>query len=156
MASSPRRVRARRCAIGRRRRSRIPASPIFFNFPLDIFPGSLYFVEMPKGDYLGEFEQIVMLAVLRLERDAYGMEVRREIELRTGRDASIGAVYATLDRLETKGLVRSRDLEPRGNEGRPRRLYKVTAAGGRALEKTQVAVARMWEGVRVPGPVQGV
>src|SRR6266851_4539058 len=69
----------------------------------------LYFVEMAKGDFLGEFEQIILLAVLRLADDAYGMEVRREIEARAGRDASIGAVYATLDRLEAKGLVRSRE-----------------------------------------------
>ena len=106
---------------------------------------------MPKGDYLGEFEQIIMLAVLRLHKDAYGMEVRREIETRTGRDASIGAVYATLDRLETKGLVRSRELAPHGEKGRPRRLYQVTADGGRALERSQAAVASMWEGVKVPG-----
>ena len=106
---------------------------------------------MPKGDYLGEFEQIILLAVLRLEKEAYGMEVRREIESRTGRDASIGAVYATLDRLETKGLVRSQELSPEGDKGRPRRLYRVTAAGGRALERTQEAVASMWEGVKVRG-----
>jgi DNA-binding PadR family transcriptional regulator len=106
---------------------------------------------MAKGDFLGEFEQIIMLAVLRLEDQAYGMEVRREIETRTGRDASIGAVYATLDRLESKGMVRSRELAPEGDKGRPRRLYRVTAEGGRALARTQQAVSKMWEGVRVPG-----
>ena len=106
---------------------------------------------MAKGEFLGEFEQIVMLAVLRLEAEAYGMEVRREIEARAGRDASIGAVYATLDRLESKGLVRSRELAPEGDKGRPRKLYRVTADGGRALARTQQAVNRMWEGVRVPG-----
>ena len=106
---------------------------------------------MPKGDYLGEFEQIILLAVLRLEKDAYGMEVRREIESRTGRDASIGAVYATLDRLETKGLVRSQELAAEGDRSRPRRLYQVTANGARSLERTQVAVASMWEGVKVRG-----
>jgi PadR family transcriptional regulator PadR len=103
---------------------------------------------VPKGDYLGEFEQIILLAVLRLDKDAYGMEVRREIETRTGRDASIGAVYATLDRLETKGLVRSKELAA---DGRPRRLYTVTANGARALERTQAAIASMWEGVKVRG-----
>jgi PadR family transcriptional regulator PadR len=102
-----------------------------------------------KGDYLGEFEQLVMLAVLRLQDDAYGMEVRREIESRAGRDSSIGAVYATLDRLETKGLVRSRELAPEGDRGRPRRLYLITADGGRALERTQAAVASMWAGLKV-------
>lgn len=103
---------------------------------------------MPKGDYLGEFEQIILLAVLRLEKDAYGMEVRREIEARTGRDAWIGAVYATLDRLETKQLVRSKELAA---DGRPRRLYTVTASGARALQRTQEAIASMWEGVKVRG-----
>ena len=73
---------------------------------------------MAKGDFLGEFEQIIMLAVLRLEEQAYGMEVRREIETRTGRETSIGAVYATLDRLETKGLVRSRERTSRWTCGR--------------------------------------
>jgi PadR family transcriptional regulator PadR len=103
---------------------------------------------MAKGEFLGEFEQIILLAVLRLEDSAYGMEVRREIEARTGRDASIGAVYATLDRLESKGLVRSRE---HAEQGRPRKLYRITAEGGRALARTQLAVNKMWEGVRVPG-----
>jgi DNA-binding PadR family transcriptional regulator len=104
---------------------------------------------MAKGEFLGEFEQLVMLAVLRLEQNAYGMEVRREIESRAGRDSSIGAVYATLDRLETKGLVHSRELAPEGEKGRPRRLYRITAEGGRALERTKTAVASMWEGIKV-------
>jgi DNA-binding PadR family transcriptional regulator len=106
---------------------------------------------VPKGDYLGEFEQIILLAVLRLGKEAYGMEVRREIESRTGRDATIGAVYATLDRLETKGMVRSQEFAPEGEKGRPRRLYRVTAEGGRALERAQAALASMWEGVKVRG-----
>ena len=67
-----------------------------------------------KGDFLGEFEQLVLLALLRLGDEAYGMTVRREIEERAARDVSIGAVYATLDRLEEKGLVKSRLGEPHG------------------------------------------
>ena len=106
---------------------------------------------MAKGDFLGEFELIVMLAVLRLETEAYGMEVRREIESRTGRDASIGAVYATLDRLENKGLVRSQESAPEGTQARPRRLYRITADGSRALERTREAFTSMWEGVKVRG-----
>jgi len=106
---------------------------------------------MAKGEFLGEFEQLVMLAVLRLKNDAYGMEVRREIETRAGRDASIGAVYATLDRLETKGLVRSREQAPEGDRVRPRRLYVISADGERALERTQSAVANMWQGLKVRG-----
>ena len=103
---------------------------------------------MAKGDFLGEFEQIILLAVLRLAEQAYGMEVRREIEDRTGRESSIGAVYATLDRLESKGLIRSREQT---ESGRPRKLYRVTAEGSRALAATHKAAAAMWEGVRVPG-----
>jgi PadR family transcriptional regulator PadR len=100
---------------------------------------------MAKGEYLGEFEQIILLAVLQLQHKAYGMEVRREIEARTGRDASIGAVYSTLDRLEKKGLIRSCEQD----SVHPRRLYKVTAAGKRSLESTRVALARMSEGLRL-------
>ena len=106
---------------------------------------------MAKGEFLGEFEQLVMLAVLRLKDGAYGMEVRREIEARAGRDASIGAVYATLDRLEAKGLMRSRELAPQGDKGRLRRLYVITAEGLRALERTQAAMASMWQGLKVRG-----
>ena len=71
---------------------------------------------MAKGEFLGEFEQLVLIALLRLGDEAYGMAVRREIEARAGRDVSIGAVYATLDRLESKGLVRSRLGEAIGRE----------------------------------------
>ena len=63
---------------------------------------------MSKGDHLGEFELLVLSALLRLGDDAYGVAIRAEIEERAGRNASIGAVYATLERLEKKGLIRSR------------------------------------------------
>jgi PadR family transcriptional regulator PadR len=105
---------------------------------------------MPKGDSLGEFEQLVMLAVLRLRQEAYGMTVRREIEKRTGRESAIGAVYATLDRLEHKGFVRSRETmasEDRG--GRPRRIYQVTGAGEKSLQETGKALASMMEGLKL-------
>lgn len=104
---------------------------------------------MAKGDWLGEFEQIVMLAVLRLDEGAYGMEVRREIALRTGRDTSIGAVYATLDRLENKGFVRSHEIGPEGEKGRPRRAYRVTASGARSLDQALSAIARLRDGLRL-------
>ena len=106
---------------------------------------------MAKGDYLGEFELLVLLAVVRLDDEAYGMEVRREIEARAARDASIGAVYATLDRLETKGLVRSREVPPDKDQTRTRRLYRVTADGSRALARTRNAMDSMWQGVKVRG-----
>jgi PadR family transcriptional regulator, regulatory protein PadR len=101
---------------------------------------------MPKADFLGEFEQIILLAVLRLAGNAYGMEVRRELESRIGRDSSIGAVYATLDRLETKGLLHSHEIV---DGPRPRRLYKVTAQGEQALQVSRQALTRMWQGLKV-------
>jgi PadR family transcriptional regulator PadR len=101
---------------------------------------------MARGEYLGEFEQIVLLAVARLEGESYGMAIRREIEDRTGRQVSIGAVYATLDRLERKGLVRARDAE---TGGRARRFFAVTPAGVSRLDASRDMQARMWAGVRL-------
>jgi DNA-binding PadR family transcriptional regulator len=101
-----------------------------------------------KGDVLGEFEQLVLLALLRLGDGAYGMTVRREIEERADRDVSIGAVYATLDRLEEKGMVKSRlgeSTEARG--GRAKKCFRITAAGARALERSQQALRHMLEGL---------
>ena len=89
---------------------------------------------MPRGDFLGSLEQIVMLAVMRLGADAYGMTVRREIEARTGREISIGAVYATLERLEAKGYVSSFTGEPTAERGgRAKRHFEIEAAGHQAL-----------------------
>jgi PadR family transcriptional regulator, regulatory protein PadR len=101
-----------------------------------------------KGEFLGEFEQLVLLALLRLGDEAYGMAVRREIEARAERAVSIGAVYATLDRLESKGLVRSRidgGSEDRG--GRMRKCFTLTGAGARSLERSQHALRRMLAGL---------
>ena len=99
---------------------------------------------MARGDYLGEFEQLVMLAVARLGDDAYGMTIRREIESRTSRAASLGAVYATLDRLTDKGLVRvRRDEQP----GRPRWFFTLTPGGIGALETARAIQTRMWAGL---------
>jgi DNA-binding PadR family transcriptional regulator len=103
---------------------------------------------MPKGEFLGEFEQLVLLALIRLGDEAYGMAVRRELEHRAARDVSIGAVYATLDRLEGKGLVKSRlgaASEERG--GRPKKCFTITGAGARALERSQQALRDMLEGL---------
>lgn len=103
---------------------------------------------MTTDAYLGEFEQLVLLAVLRCGKAAYGMAVRRELLERAKRDTAIGAVYATLDRLEEKGLVTSA-FSAGGPErgGRPRRCYTVNAAGRRALRRAEDTVKRMREGV---------
>lgn len=97
---------------------------------------------------LGEFEQIVLLAVRRLGEGAYAVPIRREISTRTGRSPARGALYITLDRLERKGYLESRLSDPgveRGN--RARRYYHVTAEGVRALEHSWAALRRMWEGL---------
>ena len=101
-------------------------------------------------DYLGEFEHIVLLALLRLEDTAYGVTVRREIQLRIEREVSIGAVYATLDRLETKGYVKSFRGDPTPERGgRSKRFFRVTAKGLAAVNRTQQALQTMTEGVNL-------
>jgi DNA-binding PadR family transcriptional regulator len=104
---------------------------------------------MAKGDYLGDFEQLVILAVMRLGEGAYGMTVRREIEANSGRHVSLGAIYATLDRLEDKGLVSSAlaDKTPE-RRGRAKRFFKVEAHGVRALRNALAALDRMRKGIK--------
>ena len=100
--------------------------------------------------YLGEFEHIVLLALLRLQDRAYGVTVRQEIQARTDREVSIGAVYATLDRLQTKGYVKSFRGEPTAERGgRSKRFFRVTALGVTAVNRTQQAVARMTKGLEL-------
>ncbi len=112
---------------------------------------------MPKGDHLGEFEQLVMLALLRLKGDAYGMRVRREIQSRTERSVSIGSVYATLQRLERKGYVRSSISEPEPVPGgRARKFFSPTRDGGRALLRTQESLRRMTAGLSVRGELEAL
>ena len=84
---------------------------------------------------LGEFEQIVLMSIVRLEHEAYGATIRRDIETRTARRLSISAVYTTLDRLELKGLVRSWIGEPTAERGcRRRKHFALETAGARALK----------------------
>lgn len=105
---------------------------------------------MAKGDTLGEFEQVVLLAVARLGTDGYGVSVRREIERRTGRSVSVGAVYATLDRLEEKGLVRSWEGEAKPvRGGRARRHFALEASGARALRATRTMFDALWDGLEL-------
>ena len=103
---------------------------------------------MSGRDYLGEFEHVVLLAVLRLDDQAYGVTVRREIELRIRREVSIGAIYATLDRLEAKGYVQSRAGAPTPERGgRSKRFFRVTAQGVSAVNRTHHALRRLTEGL---------
>ncbi|GMV23492.1 MAG: PadR family transcriptional regulator [Vicinamibacterales bacterium] len=97
---------------------------------------------------LGEFEHLVLLAVLRLKDDAYGATIRRDIETRVGRELSISATYVTLERLEGKGLVRSRIGEPIAERGgRRRRHYALTMVGRRVLAASHRAYRTMAEGL---------
>lgn len=98
---------------------------------------------------LGSLEHIVMLAVMRLGSDAYGMTVRREIEETTGRDISIGAVYATLVRLESKGFIKSHAGDPTPERGgRAKRYFRMTAAGEGALRNTHEIIQKMSVGLK--------
>jgi PadR family transcriptional regulator PadR len=98
--------------------------------------------------YLGEFEQLVLLAVLRLGDEAYAVTIRRSIEEAAARTVSRGALYTTLERLEVKGLLSSRMGEPTADRGgRARRYHRVTAAGMRALRAAHEAVSRLSAGL---------
>lgn len=112
---------------------------------------------MAKGDHLGEFEQLVMLALLRLKDDAYGMRVRREIQSRTERSVTIGSVYATLDRLEQKGYVVSSVAGPTGSrKGRARKYFHLTPDGAKALIRKQEAIRRMTEGLSLHRELEAI
>ena len=104
---------------------------------------------MAKGDFLGEFELYVMLALDRLNDDAYGIRIRQKITERTGREIVIGAVYATLSRLEGKGLVRHRLSDPQPVPGgRARKIFELTPSGARALAHSAAMMSRMMHGWR--------
>ncbi|HEV3139259.1 MAG TPA: helix-turn-helix transcriptional regulator [Vicinamibacterales bacterium] len=98
--------------------------------------------------YLGEFEQLLLLAVVRLGAEAHAPDISRELETRAGRSVSRGHLYTSLDRLEDKGLIRWK-LAPGGavRDGLPRRLYTVTPAGVAALRSTRDVLRRMWRGL---------
>jgi len=111
---------------------------------------------MASREHLGEFEQIVLLAVLRLGENAYGVPVRQDIEKRTGRSLTVGALYRTLDRLEDKGYVASWFSDPvpeRG--GRSKRYFRVEPLGVRALHQTREELKAMWDGVKLPNVMHG-
>jgi len=103
---------------------------------------------MAKGDFVGEFELYVMLALAHLGDEAYGVAIRREIESRTGRTVAIGAVYATLARLQDKGLVRFHLSEPQPVQGgRARKYFTLTRSGIGALRHSTSMLGRMIAGL---------
>jgi DNA-binding PadR family transcriptional regulator len=103
------------------------------------------------AEILGAFEQAVLLSIVRLGDDAYGRAVLKEVQARLDRDVAAGAVHATLDRLETKGLVTSRlGSGTPIRAGRPRRFYRLRPKGVRALNETRAAVEGLWRGLKWP------
>jgi PadR family transcriptional regulator, regulatory protein PadR len=103
---------------------------------------------MARRGYLGEFELMVLLAVLRLGDDAYGVPIGREIEQRCGREAALGSVYAALERLEEKGFVTATLGESTAQRGgRAKRYFRITPPGLRAVRDTQRALTKLWTGV---------
>jgi len=105
----------------------------------------------PPG-LLGEFEQMVLLAALQCGDNAYGVTVEDELIARTGRKVATGAVYVTLDRLERKGLLKSRMTAPTAERGgRAKRCYSVTKAAVTALLHSRQALGRLWEGLELQG-----
>ena len=101
-----------------------------------------------KASVLGDFEQLVLFGVLRLEEQAYGAAIRQEIHARSRRDVSINAVYTTLDRLESKGFLRSWTGEPTPQRGgRRRKFYELRPAGVAALKQAYRAFTAMADGL---------
>lgn len=102
---------------------------------------------MNKTTYLGELEHMVLLAILRLGDDAYGMSIRNELENRVGRDLTRSAAYITLERLTRKGYLDTRMGDPSPERGgRAKRYYELTAAGREALRESGQAFMRLWAG----------
>ena len=102
---------------------------------------------MPR-DALGEFEHLILLAILRLGDNAYGVPVIEELEARTGRSASQAAVYLTLKRLEKKGLISSRLCAPTPERGgRAKRFFTLNSEAKERLRETRAALVSMWDGV---------
>jgi DNA-binding PadR family transcriptional regulator len=120
----------------------------FHRYPLDYYLALINYIAMARHAELGELEELTLLAVMRLDPDAYGASVRRELEETAGRSVSIATAYVTLLRLEKKGFLASWGADPepvRG--GKAKRCYRITASGAKAVRSARDAVARMWEGL---------
>src|ERR1700686_702530 len=103
---------------------------------------------MRKRDYLGNFELMVMLALIRLGENAYGVPISQELEEITGREVAVGSVYAALERLEDKGLVTSQLGEATPERGgRAKRYFRVSGKGLREVRDTQRSLVKLWKGI---------
>jgi PadR family transcriptional regulator PadR len=102
---------------------------------------------MANADTLGQFEQLVLTAILSLRHDAYGVSIHSKAEeLASPKSVSLGAVYITLDRLEDKGMITSRLSDPTPERGgRAKRCYQLEALGERALQESSVTAKRIWD-----------
>src|SRR5262245_20600080 len=103
---------------------------------------------MRKGAYLGQFELMVLLALMRLGDDAYGVTIAGELEQQTGKEVVIASVYATLERLQDRGFVSSSlgaATPERG--GRAKRYFRITGAGVREVRDTRRSLISMWKGL---------
>ena len=97
---------------------------------------------------LGEFEQVILLAIVHLGAEAYGTAIRREIDARTGREIAVGALYTALERLERKGFVTSGMSDPTPQRGgRARRHFQLRPEGAAALKRSRDLLAKMWDGL---------
>jgi len=104
--------------------------------------------QMSKRGYLGEMELMVLLAVMRLNDDAYGVPISKELLILAGREVALGSIYAALERLTQKGFVTSSLGEPTPERGgRAKRYFRVTPAGVRALRTTRTALINLWSGI---------
>jgi len=103
---------------------------------------------MRKGDYLGNFDLMLMLALLRLGEDAYGVTIAQELEEQTGREVVVASVYATLERLQDRGLVTSRlgDATPERG-GRAKRFFRITGSGIREVRDARRSLMNLWKGL---------
>lgn len=103
---------------------------------------------MSKRGFLGEFELMVMLALLHLGDQAYGVSVSRELEKQRGREVSLGSIYAALDRLEQKGLISSSLGDPTPDRGgKAKRYFRVTQEGLRKVHETRRVLSVLWRGL---------
>jgi PadR family transcriptional regulator PadR len=103
---------------------------------------------MRKGEYLGHFDLMLLLAILRLREDSYGVTIARELEEQTGREVVVASVYATLERLQERGLVTSslgESTPERG--GRAKRYFRITAAGIREVRDSRQSLMNLWKGL---------
>jgi len=103
---------------------------------------------MKERSYLGEFELMLLLAVIHLGEEAYGVPISRELERNRGRDVSVGSVYAALERLEAKGLVESSLGDPTPERGgKAKRFFRITKEGLRQVHETRRVLTRLWRAI---------